>query len=41
MIVKSICPFCGVGCGIDLEVEEGKIVRVLPDKTHVVSKGHL
>lgn len=41
MIVKSICPFCGVGCGIDLEVEGGKIVRVLPDKTHVVSKGHL
>jgi|GEM_PF-5651058 formate dehydrogenase major subunit len=41
MIVKSICPFCGVGCGIDLEVEEGKIVRVLPDRSHVVSKGHL
>lgn len=41
MIVKSICPFCGVGCGLDLVVEGGKIVKVLPDKTHVVSRGHL
>ncbi|BDC17944.1 formate dehydrogenase subunit alpha [Acidianus sp. HS-5] len=41
MLVKTICPFCGVGCGLELEVSDDKITRVLPDKSHVVSKGHI
>ncbi len=41
MLVKTICPFCGVGCGLELEVSEGKITRILSDKSHVVSKGHI
>ncbi|MCY1209975.1 putative formate dehydrogenase [compost metagenome] len=26
--VTTVCPYCGVGCGFDLNVREGKIVRV-------------
>ncbi|AWR95372.1 molybdopterin-dependent oxidoreductase [Acidianus brierleyi] len=39
-IVKSICPFCGVGCGVELYVDSS-IVRLSPSKEHVLSKGHL
>ncbi len=40
-LVKSVCPYCGVGCGLFLKVEKGKIVGVQPDKEHPVSKGEL
>jgi formate dehydrogenase major subunit len=39
-IVKSICPFCGVGCGVELYVDSS-IVRLSPSKEHILSKGHL
>ena len=26
--VRSVCPYCGVGCQVDLEVSDGTIVRV-------------
>ena len=39
--VKSICPYCGVGCGLKLEVINNIIVRTTPDPSHVVSKGHI
>jgi formate dehydrogenase alpha subunit len=37
--VNSICPFCGVGCGVTLEVENDKIVRVLPRKDGPANNG--
>ncbi|AWR98702.1 formate dehydrogenase subunit alpha [Metallosphaera hakonensis] len=40
-VVKSICPFCGVGCGVDLYVDRSTVVRLSPAGDHVVSKGHL
>jgi predicted molibdopterin-dependent oxidoreductase YjgC len=30
-VVKTICPYCGVGCQLDLEIKNGKIVQVVPD----------
>jgi len=27
-IVQTICPYCGVGCTVDLNVKDGKIIRV-------------
>src|SRR5229473_3975061 len=27
-VVRSVCPYCGVGCQVDLHVAENKIVRV-------------
>jgi NADPH-dependent glutamate synthase beta subunit-like oxidoreductase/ferredoxin len=29
-VVQSTCPYCGVGCQINLEVKDDKIVRVTP-----------
>ncbi|QIW23196.1 formate dehydrogenase subunit alpha [Sulfolobus sp. S-194] len=40
-LVKSICPFCGVGCGVELYVDSSTIIRLSPAKEHVVSRGHL
>ncbi|SPS00066.1 formate dehydrogenase subunit alpha [Cupriavidus taiwanensis] len=30
--VTTVCPYCGVGCGFDLNVREGKVVRVSSSK---------
>jgi formate dehydrogenase major subunit len=38
-LIPTICPFCGVGCGLLLEVKDGKAVRVVPEKDHIVSRG--
>lgn len=39
--VRTTCIYCGVGCGMHLEVLDGKVVGVLPAKTHPVSEGRL
>ncbi len=39
--VKTICPYCGVGCGMFLVVEEGKVTGVKPQPDHPISKGTL
>jgi len=35
----SACPYCGVGCGTKIQVENGKIVGMIPDKDHPTNKG--
>ena len=37
--VKTICPYCGTGCGINLVVKDGKIVGVEPYKRNPVNEG--
>ena len=39
--VKSVCPYCGVGCGIVLHVEDDRVVKVAGDKTHPSNYGRL
>ncbi|MFZ5755084.1 MAG: hypothetical protein ACOY3J_12715, partial [Bacillota bacterium] len=39
--VLTICPFCGGGCGIYLNIEDGKITGTEPDKLHPVNEGEL
>lgn len=39
--VLTTCVYCGVGCGLYLEVLDGQVVGVLPAKTHPVSEGKL
>jgi sulfite reductase (NADPH) flavoprotein alpha-component len=39
--VKSVCPYCGVGCGIVMEVDGDRIVRVSGDKQHPSNAGRL
>jgi len=33
------CPYCGVGCGTVIQVENGKIVSMRPDKEHPTNYG--
>ncbi len=37
----TICPFCGTGCGLFVDIKDGKPVGVIPAKSHPVSKGAL
>ena len=39
--VLTTCVYCGSGCTFYLEVLDGEIVGVLPDKTHPISQGRL
>ena len=39
--VKTICPYCGVGCGMLLVVEDKKVTGVKPQGDHPISKGTL
>lgn len=38
---RTICPYCGCGCGLLLGTRGGKIVRIRGDKTNPASKGSL
>lgn len=39
--VKSVCPYCGVGCGMVLETDGKKILKVTGDKQHPANFGRL
>ena len=39
--VATTCPYCGVGCGLNLVVKEGKVVGVEPYKRSPVNEGKL
>ena len=41
MYVPTICPYCGVGCGLNLVVKDGRLVGVEPWKRHPVNEGKL
>jgi formate dehydrogenase major subunit len=40
-VIPSICTFCGVGCGIGLRVQDGRVIGVEPQPGHPVSQGQL
>ncbi|MGF6594015.1 molybdopterin-dependent oxidoreductase [Pseudomonas sp. 2835] len=39
--VRSVCPYCGVGCGIVMNVEDGRVTKVSGDKLHPSNFGRL
>jgi formate dehydrogenase alpha subunit len=39
--VETICPYCGVGCGLYLGVRDGRIVSVRGSRENPASKGRL
>ncbi len=39
--VPTLCPYCGCGCGILLEVLDGKLIGTMPLKTAAVNEGKL
>jgi NADP-reducing hydrogenase subunit HndD len=38
---RTVCSFCGVGCNLELTVQDGEIVRVDSPRDHDVTSGHL
>jgi formate dehydrogenase major subunit len=40
-VTPSICPYCGVGCGIGLQVRGDRVIGVEPQRNHPVSQGRL
>lgn len=40
-VVKTTCPYCGTGCGIDLHVKDGRIIGAEPTQKHHVNDGEL
>jgi len=39
--VPTVCPFCGVGCGLVLGVEAGRVTDVRRQAAHPASHGQL
>ncbi|MGI6097740.1 MAG: formate dehydrogenase subunit alpha [Dethiobacteria bacterium] len=39
--VKTICPYCGIGCGIELQVKDDKIIGSRPNFKNPVNKGQI
>lgn len=37
--IKTVCGYCGTGCGLILEVEDNKIMKIRGDKEAPVNKG--
>jgi len=40
-VVKSVCPFCAVGCGQDVYVSDGEVVQIEGDDDSPISRGRL
>jgi NADP-reducing hydrogenase subunit HndD len=40
-VTDTICPYCGVGCTLELRVQDNAIVRVTSPLDHEVTNGHL
>jgi formate dehydrogenase major subunit len=40
-VARSICPYCGVGCGQLVYHREGKVVSIEGDPQSPISRGHL
>lgn len=40
-VTRTVCSYCGVGCNLELHVQENEIVRVTSPIDHDVTHGHL
>ena len=40
-VVKSVCPYCAVGCGQNVFVRDGKVVQIEGDPDSPISRGRL
>jgi predicted molibdopterin-dependent oxidoreductase YjgC len=40
-VTNTICPYCGVGCELELHVQDNEIVKVTSPEDHSVTSGHL
>jgi len=40
-VTRTVCSFCGVGCNLELHVQDNRIVKVTSPMDHSVTAGHL
>jgi len=40
-VTQTICPYCGVGCNLELHVQDNRIVKVTSPDDHDVTRGNL
>jgi predicted molibdopterin-dependent oxidoreductase YjgC len=40
-VTQTVCPYCGVGCNLELRVQDNEIVRVTSPLDHDVTRGNL
>jgi predicted molibdopterin-dependent oxidoreductase YjgC len=40
-VTRTVCSYCGVGCNLELHVQDNEIVRVTSPQDHDVTNGHL
>ena len=40
-VTRTVCSFCGVGCNLELHVQDNRIVKVTSPRDHSVTDGHL
>jgi predicted molibdopterin-dependent oxidoreductase YjgC len=40
-VTNTICPYCGVGCELELHVQDNEIVKVTSPWDHSITSGHL
>lgn len=40
-VTETICPYCGVGCSLELHVQDNEVVRVTSPLDHDITRGHL
>jgi len=40
-VTNTICPYCGVGCELEVHVQDNEIVKVSSPMDHSVTNGHL
>jgi predicted molibdopterin-dependent oxidoreductase YjgC len=37
----TVCPYCGVGCSLELHVQDNRIVKATSPLDHDITRGHL
>ena len=40
-VTRTVCPYCGVGCNLELHVQDNQIVKVTSPDDHDVTRGNL
>ncbi len=40
-VTRTVCPYCGVGCNLDVHVQDNRIVKATSPLDHSVTHGHL
>jgi predicted molibdopterin-dependent oxidoreductase YjgC len=41
IVTETVCPYCGVGCNLELHVQDNRIVKATSPLDHDITRGHL